>query len=107
MDRPCTEQRSDKRTCFEPSDTGHRLEAVLSGKSYTFTVLNICRGGIGMLIRKDQADALESLKPGTRISMDYSTPKGTLALTVETRHVTPITSGPFQGAVSVGFSMSV
>jgi hypothetical protein len=107
MESPTREKRSENRTCFEPLETGHTLEGIIEGQSYTFTVLNICRGGIGILVRGDQAGVMENLQPGTRFRMNYVNPKGSLAVTVEIRHRSPISSGPFTGFHSVGFSLSV
>ncbi|MFH1154491.1 MAG: hypothetical protein V1793_11815 [Pseudomonadota bacterium] len=107
MVRLSKDQRSEQRTCFEPTDTGYRLESTIAGRAYTFNVLNVCRGGIGMLVREDQHEVLPLLVPGAEMRMDYINPKGRLTLTVLIRHITRIDSGEYKGLHTVGFSMSV
>lgn len=104
---PENDHRSEPRTCFEPRDTGYLLTATIAGQEYTFSVLNICHGGIGILVRENQRQVLASFIPGTRMRMDYINPKGSLTVTVEIRHVTQVLSGDLKGLHTVGFSMSV
>lgn len=102
-----TDKRSEPRKCFDVSDTGHTLETVLEGKHYQFKLLNLCRGGAGILIQKNQEDALKTLKKGHSMKMNYINPAGSLEVNLEIRHVTLFTEGPYQGNYAVGFSMSV
>lgn len=101
------QKRTSTRSLIEPSDTGHLLEAFIQGRKYQFKVLNICRGGIGMLVIKAQKEVLPLLKSGSIMDMDYINPKGVLGIKVEFRHITPLISGPYKGGYCVGFSMSI
>lgn len=101
------EKRSEKRTRFEPSDTGHILEAKLKGKDYQFKVLDKGLGGMGMLVMDSQTEVLRELGVGDQIRMKYSNPKGSLMVNIEIRHVTPITAGTFKGHYKFGLSMSI
>ncbi len=111
METPANEQPLQKRACkrdvIEPSDTGHLLEAHIQGRKYQFKVLNICRGGIGMLVKASQQGVLAFLKPGSAMDMDYINPKGVLGIKVEIRHVTRFDADPYRGDYCVGFSMSI
>lgn len=107
MGTSAQEKRSEKRNRIEPSDTGHRLEAVISGREYRFEVLNVCRGGVGMLVKASQDTVLETLKTGVVMEMNYINPKGSLAIKVEMRHATRFNAGPYEGDYCVGFSMSI
>ena len=102
-----SQKRTGKRESIEPSDTGHILEILFKGRKYQFKVLNVSRGGIGMLVTKDQKDALIFLKPGSAMEMDYINPKGTLGIKVEVRHITLLETAPYTGEYCVGFSMSI
>jgi len=101
------EQRSEERCRIEPSDTGHPLEAVINGREYRFKVLNICGGGIGMLVKASQDTVLETLKTGVVMEMSYLNPKGSLGIKVEMRHASRFKTGPYEGGYCVGFSMSI
>ncbi len=101
------EKRSEQRKYFKVSDTGHVLEANLDGKEYQFKLLNICRGGAGILVKKDQAEALKSLIKGLSMKMNYVNPSGSLKINVEIRHTTVFKTGPYEGDYCVGFAMSV
>ena len=111
MEKPANEQALQKRACkrqvIEPSDTGHLLEALIQGRKYQFKVLNVCRGGVGMLVNKAQKEVLPFLKPGSAMDMDYINPKGVLGIKVEIRHVTELDADPYRGDYCVGFSMSI
>ncbi len=107
MGKSAQEKRSEKRNWIEPSDTGHLLEAVINGREYRFKVLNICRGGVGMLVKASQETALETLKTGVVMEMNYINPKGNLAIKVEMRHASRFKTGPYEGGYCVGFSMSI
>lgn len=102
-----SQNRSAKRDFIKLSDTGHILETLFQGRKYQFKVLNISRGGIGMLVTKVQKEALVFLKPGFAMEMDYINPKGTLGIKVEIRHVTLLDTAPYTGEYCVGFSMSI
>lgn len=104
---PRLQRRIAKRDSIEPSDTGHILETLFQGRKYQFKVLNVSRGGIGMLVTGDQKEALAFLKPGSAMEMDYINPKGTLGIKVEIRHVTLLETAPYAGEYCVGFSMSI
>lgn len=101
------EKRSEKRTHFEPSDTGHILEATLSGKKYHFKVLDKGLGGMGMLVMDSQTEVLKELRVGHQIPMKYSNPKGSLFVNIEIRHITAIMTGSFKGHYKFGLSMSI
>ncbi|MEA1966946.1 MAG: hypothetical protein U9N77_01815 [Thermodesulfobacteriota bacterium] len=107
MRKSIEEKRLEKRACFEPSEMGHIIEATLDGKEYSFKILNICHGGIGMLVMDNQAEVLNLLKCGDQLEMNYINPKGSMAIKVEIRHISTIKAGAFKGHYSVGFSMSV
>ncbi len=111
MEKPANEQSLQNRGCtrveIEPSDTGHLLETLVQGRKYQFKVLNICRGGVGMLVPKAQKAVLSFLRPGSAMEMNYINPRGALGIKVEIRHVTRIAAGPFKDDYSVGFSMSI
>lgn len=101
------EKRSQERNPIEPTDTGHFLEAIIENRKYRFKVLNICRGGIGMLVTSSQAEVLKILKKGCVMEMDYINPKGCLGIKVEIRHISMFKEGLYKGDYSVGFSMSI
>ena len=107
MDFTGKDNRAAPRAGLDPKDTGHFIKATLGGNPYTFRVINISRGGIGMLIREHQHDALDYFIPGNTLRMDYINPKGCLTVTVEVRHVTRVESGDLDGLHIVGFSISV
>ncbi|MBI9090078.1 MAG: hypothetical protein JEZ12_12755 [Desulfobacterium sp.] len=107
MGKSAQDKRSEKRNCIGPSDTGHLLEVVISGREYQFKVLNICQGGVGMLVKADQDTVLETLTTGVVMKMNYINPKGSLEIKVEMRHVTRFKAGPYEGDYCVGFSMSI
>ncbi|MDY0219710.1 MAG: hypothetical protein RBR67_01030 [Desulfobacterium sp.] len=111
MEKPENNQRPQtriaKREPIEPSDTGHLLEVLFQGRKYQFKVLNVSRGGIGMLVTKDQKETLTFLKPGSAMEMDYINPKGSLGIKVEIRHVALLETAPYAGEYCVGFSMSI
>ena len=101
------EKRCQERNSIEPTDTGHYLESVIGNIKYRFKVLNICRGGVGMLVTSSQAEVLQSLKTGCVMEMDYINPKGCLGIKVEIRHITKLDKGIYKGEYTVGFSMSI
>ena len=107
MEKSAEEKRSEKRNWIEPSDTGHLLEGVISGMEYRFKVLDVCRGGVGMLVKASQDKILETLKTGVVIKMNYINPKGSLGIKVEMRHASRFKTGPYEGGYCVGFSMSI
>ncbi|MCP4118956.1 MAG: hypothetical protein GY737_26875 [Desulfobacteraceae bacterium] len=107
MGKKSAEKRSEERCPIEPSDTGHLLKAVISGREYRFKVLNICQGGIGMLVKASQDTVLATLQKGVVMKMNYINPKGTLEIKVEMRHATRFSNGPYEGDFCVGFSLSV
>ena len=107
MQNSSDNKRSQERTYFEPSDTGHLLDAAIGNKEYQFKVLDIGQGGIGMLVKADQTEVLKRLNPGNQLAMKYTNPKGSMEIHVEIRHITLIKNGPFEGDYSVGFSMSI
>ncbi len=101
------EKRSEKRSYFEPSDTGNTLEAILNGKKYQFKILDTGLGGMGMLVMDEQAEVLKSLKLGAQMEMRYINPKASLSMNFEIRHITIIKSGTHKGHYKVGLSMSL
>lgn len=101
------EKRSEERTYFEPSDTGHTLEATIGGKEHQFKVLDRGLGGMGMLVLDSQVEALKELRPGDQMTMTYASPKGSLQVSIEIRHITILTTGPYKGHYKIGLSMSV
>ena len=107
MEKIPEEKRVEKRRCLEPSDTGQILEAELNGRRYRFKILNICNGGIGMLVNEEQTHILKGMKKGAKLEMNYINPKGSLAILVEIRHITLLTAGPHKGGHIVGFSITV
>ena len=107
MEDSWAEKRSEKRTHFEPSDTGHILEATLDGKDYQFKVLDKGLGGMAMLVMDSQTEVLKELRVGDQIPMKYSNPKGSLLVNIEIRHITAIKTGSFEGHYKFGLSMSL
>ena len=107
MEHIWEEKRSEERTYFEPSDTGHSLEATIGGKEYQFKVLDRGLGGMGMLVLDSQVEALKDLRPRDQVTMTYTSPKGSLQVNIEIRHITILTTGPYKGHYKVGLSMSV
>ena len=107
MGKAIEEKRSKNRICTEPRDMGHLLEAVINGKNYQFKVLNICHGGIGMLVKASEAELFDTIKISSQMEMNYINPKGTLGIKVEIRHITIFTTDPYKGDYCVGFSMSI
>lgn len=101
------EKRSEKRTHFEPADTGHVLTTTLNGKDYEFKVLDKGLGGMGMLVMNSQTEVLKELRVGDQILMKYSNPKGSLFVNIEIRHMTTIKTGAFKGHYKFGLSMSL
>ncbi len=102
-----SEKRSEKRTRFEASDTGHILETTLRGKDYRFKVLDKGLGGMGMLVLDSQPEVLKELRVGDQIGMTYSNPKGSILVNIEIRHITFIRKGPLKGHYKFGLSMSL
>lgn len=107
MGKKSAEKRAEERCWIEPSDTGHLLEAVINGRDYRFKVLNVCQGGIGMLVKASEDGVLATLQKGVVMEMNYINPKGSLEIKVEMRHSTRFKKGPYEGDYCVGFSMSI
>lgn len=107
MQDPIGEKRSERRSCFGPAETEHWIEAEIRSRIYRFPVLNLCSGGIGMLVREDQSEVLDTLVPGAVLRMDHGTGQGRMTLTVTVRHATPLDPDIPDGDHAVGFSLSI
>jgi len=101
------DNRSEKRVCFAPADTGHRVECWINGEIKSFKVLNMCQKGIGMLIKKTDTDILNIFRPDALLTITHITPRGRMEVNAVIRHVSTITKGEFKGGYCVGFSISI
>ena len=99
------ELRTHSRNYIEPYDTGTYLEFNLRGNDYRFNLLDTSPEGMGMLVKKDNAQILEDLDIGDRIRMEYKTPEASIPMDFEIKHVTLIERGKLKGHHQVGLSL--
>jgi len=58
-----------------------------------------------MLILQTEKEVLEHLRPGTRMSMAYTSSEATVPMNFEIRHITEIERGNFRGHFQVGLCL--
>ncbi|MFC1867316.1 PilZ domain-containing protein [Thermodesulfobacteriota bacterium] len=104
MDYDKKELRTRERSYIEPYDTGTYMEFNLSGNDYRFNLLDTSPEGMGMLVKKDEAEIISGLSIGDRIRMEYKTPEASIPMEFEIRHVTRIERGTLKGHHQVGLS---
>lgn len=99
------DRRRQDRASIEPYTTNTFLEFTLSGRAYRCLLLDVSPTGLGMLILQTEKEVLEHLRPGTRMSMAYTSPEATVLMNFEIRHLTEIERGNFRGHFQVGLCL--
>ena len=99
------DRRRQDRAFVEPYTTNTFLEFTLSGRAHRCLLLDVSPGGLGMLILQTEKEVLEHLRPGTRMSMAYTSPEATVPMNFEIRHITEIERGNFRGHFQVGLCL--
>jgi hypothetical protein len=99
------ERRTQQRSYIEPYDTGTYLEFMLDGREYRCNLLDTSPGGMGMLVKKNDAAVLQKLKNGDRIHVRYWTPEARMPMDVEISHTTFLKEGKFKNHYQVGLCL--
>jgi hypothetical protein len=106
MDEKTIEKRKLVRNYVEPYDSGTWLVFQPGQREYTFRVLDTSPGGMGMLVWEGEKEALDYLKPGEWITMEYVTPEASMSLRVKIRHISAVKSGQYKGNYQVGVAVT-
>jgi hypothetical protein len=99
------DRRRRDRAFVEPYTTNTFLEFTLSGCARRCPLLDVSPGGVGMLILQGEKEILDHLRPGTRMSMVYTSPEAAVPMNFEIRHITEIERGTFRGHFQVGLCL--
>jgi hypothetical protein len=99
------DSRQEDRAYIEPYTTNTFLEFTLSGRKHRCLLLDVSPGGLGMLISNTEKEILQHLRPGTRMSMAYTSPEATVPMNFEIRHITEIKRGKFRGHFQAGLCL--
>lgn len=105
MNHEGSEKRTQKRTDFEPYDTGTFLEFQQGGNHYRFSLLDRSLGGMGMIVKNSESEVLEKIQQGVLLKMKYVTLEKEIPLNFEVKHVTPIKKGRWEGHYHVGLRL--
>jgi hypothetical protein len=105
MDLIPKDRRRQDRDFVEPYTTNTYLEFTLSGLKHRCLLLDVSPGGLGMLVLDHETEVFQHLRPGTRMSMAYTSPEATVTMSFEIRHITEIKRGDFRGHFQVGLCL--